>query len=154
MDWLAGLYATQPFWLWLGVGVVLLGIEAMFSTEWLLWPAVASGLTALLAALLPELGFLVELAVFAALTVVLTLISKRFVKKVNVEDLPDINDVNLRLIGKSARVVEPFSNGVGRVFVSGAEWAAEISGSSPLVGENVVVEQVLGGRLKVRPQDA
>ncbi len=152
MDWLAGLYATQPFWLWLGIGVILLGIEAMFSTEWLLWPAVAAGVTALLAALAPELGLKVEGAVFAALTVVLTLVSKRLVKRVNPADVPDINDVNLRLIGQSARVVEPFNNGVGRVLISGAEWAAEISDSNPLVGENVIVEQVTAGRLRVRLQ--
>jgi len=150
MEWLTGLYASQPFWLWLGVGVALLGIEAMFSTEWLLWPAVAAGITALLSAILPELGLWVELGVFAALTVLLTLLSKRFVKKVNPDDSPDINDVNLRLVGQRALVVEPLHNGSGRVFISGAEWAAEIEGGNPLVGENVVVEQVLGGRLRVR----
>ncbi|WP_292053136.1 MULTISPECIES: NfeD family protein [unclassified Brevundimonas] len=150
MEWLVELYASQPFWLWLGIGVALLGVEAMFSTEWLLWPAVAAGITALLSALMPELGIWVELAVFAALTVFLTLISKRFVKKVNPDDTPDINDINLRLIGQMARVVEPFHNGAGRVFISGSEWAAEIDGASPLVGENVVVEQVMGGRLRVR----
>lgn len=149
MEWLMDLYSTQPFWLWLGIGVVLLAIESMFSTEWLLWPAVAAGITALLAVLLPEMGLRVETVVFAALTVVLTLISKRFIKKVNPEE-PDINDVNLRLVGQVARVVEPFHNGLGRVFISGTEWAAEIEGASPLVGENVVVEQILGGRLRVR----
>lgn len=151
MEWLTALYASQPFWLWLGIGVAVLGIEAMFSTEWLLWPAVAAGVTALLSAILPELGIWVELAVFAGLTVLLTLLSKRFVKKVNPNESPDINDINLRLIGQHARVVEPFHNGLGRVFISGSEWAAEIEGVSPLVGESVVVEQVLGGRLRVRP---
>lgn len=150
MDWLAMTYASQPFWLWLGVGVVLLGIEAMFSTEWLLWPAVAAGATALLSALFPELGLWVEMAVFATVTVVLTLVSRRFIKSVNPDDTPDINDITLRLIGQQARVVEPFHNGMGRVFISGSEWPAEIEGASPLVGENVVVEQVAGGRLRVR----
>lgn len=149
MEWLAGLYSTQPFWLWLGVGVILLGIEAMFSTEWLLWPAVSAGITAVLAAVFADMGIWVELAVFAALTVVLTLVSRRFIKKVNPDDVPDINDVQLRLIGKPARVVEPFHNGMGRVFISGSEWAAEIEGASPLVGENVIVDQVMGGRLRV-----
>ena len=152
MDWLAGLYSTQPFWLWLGIGVILLGIEAMFSTEWLLWPAVAAGVTALLAALSPDLGLRVEGVIFAALTVVLTFASRKLVKRANPTDMPDINDVNLRLVGQSARVVEPFINGVGRVFISGAEWSAEINGTSPLVGESVVVEQVSGAHLKVRSQ--
>lgn len=149
MDWLFELYAAQPFWLWLAVGVALLAVEAMFSTEWLLWPAVAAGVTALLAALFP-LGLAGEVAVFALLTVVLTLASRRLIKKVNPDDKPDINDVKLRLVGQKARVVEAFVNGRGRVYISGAEWVAEIDGSSPLAGENVVVESVAGQHLKVR----
>jgi len=47
MTVVADLYAAQPFWIWLAVGVLLLAVEAMFSTEWLLWPAVAAGLVAL-----------------------------------------------------------------------------------------------------------
>ena len=46
MSVLADLYAAQPFWIWLAVGVLLLAVEAMFSTEWLLWPAVAAGIVA------------------------------------------------------------------------------------------------------------
>ena len=149
MDWLFELYAAQPFWLWLAVGVTLLGIEAMFSTEWLLWPAVAAGVTALLAALLP-LGLAGEVGVFALLTVVMTLASRRLIKKVNPDDRPDINDVKLRLVGQNARVVEAFVNGRGRVYISGAEWVAEIENASPLAGENVVVESVAGQHLKVR----
>ena len=149
MDWLFELYAAQPFWLWLAVGVTLLGIEAMFSTEWLLWPAVAAGVTALLAALLP-LGLAGEVGVFALLTVVMTLASRRLIKKVNPDDRPDINDVKLRLVGQNARVVEAFVNGRGRVYISGAEWVAEIENASPLEGENVVVESVAGQHLKVR----
>lgn len=150
MEWVASIYETQPFWLWLGVGVVLLAIESMFSTEWLLWPAVAAGVTAMLAGLFPQIGLQVEAAIFAALTIALTVMSRKLVKRVNPTEAPDINDVNLRLVGQKARVVEPFNNGTGRVYVSGAEWVAEISDSRPLVGENVIVDQVLAGKLKVR----
>lgn len=149
MDWFFTLYSAQPFWLWLAIGVALLAVEAMFSTEWLLWPAVAAGVTALLAALFP-LGLAGEVAVFALLTVVLTLASRRLIKKVNPDDMPDINDVKLRLVGQKARVIEAFVNGRGRVYISGAEWVAEIDDASPLAGENVVVESVLGQHLKVR----
>ena len=50
MDALIDFHSTQPFWIWLAIGVVLLAIEAAFSTEWLLWPAVAAGITAVLGA--------------------------------------------------------------------------------------------------------
>lgn len=152
MDWLISLYAAQPFWLWLAIGVVLLGIEAAASTEWLLWPAVSAGLTALISALAPNLGLPVEVGVFAALTVVATILSRRLVKRVNPGDQPDINDQALRLIGLRAQVVEPFVDGRGRVFVSGAEWPAEIEDASALApGESVIVESISGPRLKVRP---
>lgn len=150
MDWLLNLYAAQPFWLWLAIGVVLLGIEAAASTEWLLWPAVAAGLVALISALAPNLGLPVEIGVFAALTVASILLSRRLIKRVNPHDEPDINDRDLRLVGERARVVEAFVNGRGRVFVSGSEWAAEIADGAPLAGESVVVESTDGGRLRVR----
>ncbi len=150
MDWIVSLHASQPFWLWLAVGGGLLGIEATASTEWLLWPAVSAGLTALLTAVAPQLGLPIEIGVFAALTVASTVMSRRLVKRVNPKDQPDINDRDVRLIGERARVVEAFVDGRGRVFVSGSEWPAEIEGAAPLAGESVIVESVSGPRLKVR----
>lgn len=150
MDFIQNLYATQPFWIWLVIGVVLLGIEAAASTEWLLWPAVSAGVVALISALFPTLGLGVEAGVFATLTVIATLASRTLIKRVNPAEEPDINDRDLRLVGERARVVEAFVNGRGRVFVSGSEWPAEIEGAAPLAGESVVVELVSGPRLRVR----
>ncbi|MGV9005396.1 MAG: NfeD family protein [Brevundimonas sp.] len=144
------LYTAQPFWIWLGVGVLLLAVEAAFSTEWLLWPAVSAGVVAVLTALGLRLGFGVELLIFAALTVVSTLLSRQLIQRVNPTDAPDINDRDLRLVGLKAQVVEAFVGGRGRVFISGAEWPALIEGSQPLAGETVIVESVAGPTLKVR----
>lgn len=150
MAWIQTLYASQPFWIWLILGVALLAIEALTSTEWLLWPAVSAGVLALLTALFRDLGLPVEIGIFAALTVGLALISRRLIKRVNPSDVPDINDQSLRLIGKEARVVEAFEDGRGRVFVSGSEWPAESQVSVLPIGHRVVVEAVDGPRLKVR----
>ena len=151
MDWILNLYAAQPFWLWLAVGVVLLAIEAAASTEWLLWPSVSAGIVALISALATNLGLPAEIGIFAALTVASTILSRRLIKRVNPKDEPDINDRDLRLVGERARVVEAFVDGRGRVFVSGAEWPADIEAAAPLAGESVVVESVDGPRLRVRP---
>ncbi|MET4683586.1 NfeD family protein [Brevundimonas faecalis] len=150
MEGVMNLYAAQPFWLWLAIGVVLLAIEAMASTEWLLWPAVSAGLVALISALLPGTGFPIQVGIFAALTVVSIILSRRLIKRVNPDQQPDINARDVRLVGQKAKVVEAFINGRGRVFVSGAEWPAEIEGSAPLAGETVVVESVDGALLHVR----
>lgn len=150
MDALIALHDAQPFWIWLAIGVLLLAVEAAFSTEWLLWPAVSAGVVAVLTAVGVPLGLGGELLVFGLLTVSSTLVSRRLVQRVNPDETPDINARDSRLIGQRAQVVQAFVDGRGRVFVSGAEWAAEIEEGSPPIGESVVVESVGDGRLKVR----
>ena len=150
MDALIDLHAAQPYWIWLAIGVVLLAVEAAFSTEWLLWPAVAAGIVAVVTALGLPLGVLGEVALFAALTVAATLLSRQLIQRVNPSDSPDINARDSRLVGQRAQVVQGFVDGRGRVFVSGAEWVAEIDGAAPLAGESVIVEAVDGSKLKVR----
>lgn len=150
MTVLTDLYAAQPFWLWLAIGALLLAVEAAASTEWLLWPAAAAGLVAVVTALGLHMGFVGELGLFAGLTVASTLLSRRLVQRVNPSEQPDINDRDIRLVGQRARVVEAFVDGRGRVFVSGAEWAASIEGSGPPVGDSVIVESAAGPSLKVR----
>lgn len=150
MDAVIDIYNNQPFWIWLAIGVLLLAVEAALSTEWLLWPAVAAGVVAVLTALGLQIGFAGEVGAFAALTVVSTLFSRRLIQKVNPDDKPDVNDRDARLVGQKARVVAPFVDGRGRVFVSGAEWAAEIEGEGPPIGDSVIVVASLGSGLKVR----
>ena len=146
---LADLYVAQPFWIWLAIGVLLLAVEAMFSTEWLLWPAVSAGVVAVMTAAGVRLGLPGEVAVFAILTVIATLLSRRLISKAN-PDGPDINDRDSRLVGQRARVVETFVAGRGRVFISGAEWPAEIVGEAPVEGQDVVVMRVNGSLLTVQ----
>jgi membrane protein implicated in regulation of membrane protease activity len=131
MDALTDLHAAQPFWIWLALGVILLAIEAATSTEWLLWPAVSAGVVAVVTALGLPLGLVGEVLLFAVLTVIATLLSRR-------------------LIGQRAQVVQAFVDGRGRVFVSGSEWVAEIDGAAPLAGESVVVDAIDGSKLRVR----
>ena len=150
MDALINLHASQPYWIWLAIGVILLAIEAAFSTEWLLWPAVSAGVVAVVTALGVPLGLLGEVLLFAALTVAATLASRRLIQRVNPSAAPDINARDARLIGQRAQVTQAFVDGRGRVFVSGAEWIAEIEGAAPLAGESVIVEGFDGPRLKVR----
>ncbi len=146
------LYATQPYWFWMALGLALLAIEASLSTEWLLWPAVAAGIVAIVVFFGLRFGFLGDAGLFAVLTILTTVASSRLIKRVNPSDAPDINDPNVRLVGQRARVVEAFVDGRGRVFVSGAEWAAEISGEAPPVGDSVIVVSGTGSALQVRTE--
>ena len=149
MDAVVALYESQPFWLWIALGCLILAIEAASGTEWLLWPAVSAGLVGVITLVAPDLGFVVELALFAILTLGISLASRRLIKRVNPEE-PDINDRNARLIGARAEVVQSFIDGRGRVFVSGSEWPADLEGEAPPVGARVIVAAIDGPRLKVK----
>ena len=150
MDTVVDFYFASPFWIWLAIGVILLAVEAAFSTEWLLWPAVSAGVVAVLTAVGVRLGFGIEVVIFAVLTIAFTLLSRRLITRVNPTDTPDINARDSRLLGQRAQVIQGFVDGRGRVFVSGAEWPADLEGAAPEVGTSVIVERVDGPRLTVR----
>ena len=150
METVSDFYVANPYWIWLALGVILLAIETAFSTEWLLWPAVSAGVVAVLTAIGVRLGFGIEVVIFALLTIAFTLLSRRLITRVNPTDSPDINNRDNRLLGQRAQVIQGFVDGRGRVFVSGAEWPADLEGAAPEVGTSVVVERVNGPRLTVR----
>lgn len=148
MDAIVAIYQSQPVWIWLVLSCLILAIEAAAGTEWLLWPAVSAAIVAVVVLVAPSLGPAIQIGLFAFLTLVSTLTSRRLIKRVNPTD-PDINDRARTLIGRQAEVTHAFVDGRGRVFVGGSEWAAITEGDSPQVGASVKVHSVDGTLLKV-----
>ncbi len=153
MDMIANLYASNPFWIWMAFGALLLAIEAATGSGWLLWAAASAAVVGLISLLgvggayaLP-----VQVGLFGALTLTSTLLSRRFIKTVQGEG-EDINDQTTRLIGKTGRSVGAFVEGHGRAFIDGSEWIADLEDAADLApGAKVVVTGVAGSRLKVKP---
>lgn len=145
MEWLP----QHPFALWIAVGALLLAAEVASGSGWLLWPAGAAAVTAILALGMP-LDLPVQAMIFAALTIVTTLAGRRFFPR-----RPhgrDINDTRARLTGLAGVAAGDFQAGRGRVFVDGKEWAAELEGAGSLAtGARIVVVAVHGAHLTVRP---
>ena len=50
----------------------------------------------------------------------------------------DINDPARRLVGQQGEAAAPFKAGLGRVFVDGKEWAAELDGGGDLAAKTKV----------------
>lgn len=150
MTWLADLYFIHPFWIWLAIGALFLVIEVSTGTGWLLWSAACAAVVALLSFVLPQ-SPLVHLMVWAALTIIATLTARKYLPRNASGDGPDINDNVGRLVGHKGKVVEPFRNGQGRVFVDGAEWAAIADdGAAHKLDQQVQVTAANGSVLKVQ----
>src|ERR1700742_139331 len=124
MDHAEALFFAHPFWGWIAIGAVFLMGELVTGSGWLLWPAAAAAVVAVASQFI-DLGWAKEVGLFVVAAVAFTYLRRR--------SLPaaprgggDINDPTPRLVGQEGESVAPFKAGLGRVFVDGKEWAAEL----------------------------
>jgi membrane protein implicated in regulation of membrane protease activity len=144
------LYVGDAGWIWAGIAAALLAAEVATGSVWLLWPAAAAGVVAVLEGF-TQIPLAVAVLLFAALTIVATFITRRYAPRRSADDAHDINDNVARLIGREGRAVTAFEAGAGRVFIDGKEWAAELEGAEQLEsGARIKVAGVVGARLMVR----
>ncbi|HEX3916341.1 MAG TPA: NfeD family protein [Caulobacteraceae bacterium] len=149
MDQAAALFFDHPFWSWVAIGGIFLIGELMTGSGWLLWPAGAAGTTGVVSFL--GINWPEQFVLFVVVTVIATYVGRRFLRPA-AQTGRDINDPAPRLLGKEGETVSAFKAGLGRVFVDGKEWAAELDTGGDLGAKSKVqVLEILGGaRLKVR----
>ena len=156
--WLMGPMDQQAFWVWLTLGILLLGVETLIGTTWLMWMAGAAGLVAVACLTTLPLGLPMQIAVFVVLTLIPGIFAKRIMKLPGTKGHHD--DPNARMVGRRAVVLSgfgPVAGGerTGRVMFDGVEWPAVIEESAdtqvPLDAEDrVEIATVLDGRLFVK----
>lgn len=146
MTTLAAIYLSHPTWVWMGIGAILLAVEVMTGSGWLLWPAACAAVVGLIVLTGLDLSPGGAVIVFAALTIVSSLTARRFAPSFSRADGEDINDRAGGLAGQSGVAASAFADGEGRVLVNGAEWAARLQeGGNAPVGARMTVVNVLDG---------
>ena len=153
---LIGPMGSQAFWIWLTLGILILGVEVFLGTQWLLWSAAAAGVVAVICLTGLPFGFVLQVTTFAALSLIMALLTRRLLRVP--QAVTDINEPHARLLGKQAEVLSGFDvatggERTGRVVFDGVEWPAVLrDGSGSLKAfDRVVIEQVADGRLLVTP---
>ncbi len=133
---------------WLVLGLILLIAEMASGTTYLLWPAVAAFLTALIS-LAGATNWIAEIAVFAVLVIALTWVGGPIVKRWREENKAEgLNERSKTLIGTQG-VITVFANGAGSVKIADTIWRA-VSDEALTPGQTVVIDSVDGATLKVR----
>jgi membrane protein implicated in regulation of membrane protease activity len=133
---------------WLVFGLILLIAEMASGTMYLLWPAVAAFLTALVA-WTGATNWAVEIAIFAVLVIALTAFGRPIVKRWREEkNAEGLNERSKMLIGTRG-VITVFANGTGSVKIADTVWRA-VSDEALAPGQTVVIDAVDGTTLKVR----
>jgi membrane protein implicated in regulation of membrane protease activity len=142
---------SDPAWLWLIGGVVLLIAELIAPGFFLMFIGAAAVATGLLALLLP-LGTAAQLGIFAILAIAIARIGGRraYISRYDHSSDPLLNNTTARLLGRVVVVVEPVDANGGRVRVGDGEWSAR--GAPAGVGDRVRIVDIEGNCLKVEPE--
>ncbi|OYX31570.1 MAG: hypothetical protein B7Y99_09935 [Caulobacterales bacterium 32-69-10] len=161
---LAALYLQDPFWLWLGAGCLFVALNLATGSGLLMWPAMAAAVVALLELIGLRFGLTVEVAIFAVLSLGAGAVLVSRIPRTEVAGSGEIQrrptgraasgrqDQTGRLVGRIGRSSGEFVNGVGRVWIEGAEWGAELDSGEDVLPDGVPVRvtKVIGGiRLQV-----
>jgi membrane protein implicated in regulation of membrane protease activity len=150
MDAVAALVGALEPWHWAALGLALLIGEISTGTTFLLWPAVAAGLTALVAWIW-RIDGATQIGLFAVATLVLTAFGARYVRGrwLAPADGPRLNERAAQLHGARGEAADAFVNGAGRVRLGDTVWLAQ-SRDAIAAGESVEVVSSDGPTLIVK----
>ncbi len=176
MQTLQDLYIQNPFWIWLAVGAVFVALDIASGTGKLIWAGVAAAALAFINLADVRLGAPAEISIFAVVAIGGVILASAPWKSRPVastsrdEEMKPVKSAKIsrqsaevhapaacpdrtgRLVGRIGRTTGEFANGVGRVWIDGSEWGAELDGEDMLPPDAPVrVMGVTGGvRLQVR----
>lgn len=142
---------ASPPLIWAIIALVLAAAELVVPGVFLVWIAIAAGLTALVELLLP-MGSAYQLLLFSVLCALTVSAGRLWYLARPVSPDPLLNDRAARLIGRNVVVAEAIVGGEGRVRVDDSSWPAK--GPDAPVGARLTVVEVDGSVLVVAFQAA
>ena len=137
----------DPQWSWLVLGLVLAIAEMVVPGVFLIWFAAAALAVGLLSFVLP-LGLPLQVVLFAVLSVVSVVASRRWLRGHPVQSAdPLLNQRGQQLVGTKVTVTEAIEGGSGRVRCGDTEWLAQ--GPDAAAGARLTVTGSTGSTLIV-----
>lgn len=153
MEMLIDFFTPLTAWHWLGLCLVLLGIEMMLGTFDLLWVAVAAGLTALFASFMP-VDVAGQLVFFSVATIALLVLGRTVFAGMRKPTTthPQLNERADSLVGQHGVVADAFVAGNGRIKLGDTYWLAKsVDGSDLAEGATVRISAAESTLLMVEP---
>ncbi len=143
-----GMISAAGAWL---IAALVLGIAELAAPGiFLVFLAIAAGVTGIALLALPELPIAVQLASFAVWSTVTVLIGRRWYRDYPVAGAdPMLNDRSARMVGQIVIVETAIVDGRGRVLVGDGSWPAR--GDDAAAGTRVRITRVADGVADVTP---
>lgn len=132
---------------WVIVGVVLLILELVTGTTYILWPALAALAVGGFAFVLP-IGWEMQFLLFFIISAVLLVFGHTYVRpRVKGGEPSDLNDRARAMVGMRVKAVADFETGQGRVQVGDTQWRARLDDGNAKAGAELRVVKVDGTTL-------
>ena len=140
------------YWHWLILGAVLLILEMLAPGAFMLWLAFAAAVSALVALVMPDLSWEIQILLFSFFSLVSLVAWKRFGgNREKPTDQPHLNRRGQQYVGRTFSLVDAIENGVGKVVVDDSQW--KVRGDDAPVGSKVKVVGTDGTILLVEAVD-
>ncbi|MEL6688274.1 MAG: NfeD family protein [Pseudomonadota bacterium] len=137
-------------WHWLILGVVLLGLELMTGSTYILWPAVSALAVGILLFIAPGLGWEMQMMLFFLLSLTTLILGRTHLQKLVKGGEPSsLNDPGQALVGRQVEAVGDFTGTEGRVVVGDTQWSARLENGTAREGDLLRVHAVQGATLIV-----
>jgi len=141
---------TLAYWDWFIAGLALVILEIFAPGAVFMWLGIAAGAVGVFVFVIPELSWKWQFALFAVLSVVSIVVSRRYMKRRPVDtDHPGLNRRGAQYVGRNFVLDEAIVDGQGRMRVDDGAWRVE--GPDLPAGARVRVAAVTGAILRVEP---
>lgn len=143
----------QPMWAWAILGLVLLSIELLSGTFYILWFGIAALCVALMLAISPDAPLSLQLLAFSVLSLTsLAIWRRKYKAKGSISRVGQSHDDTIGKVGLITATVSPEQNGTITFTVpvmSSREWTV-IANEAIAVGEQAKVVSIEGNYLRVK----
>ncbi len=140
-------------WTWWVLGLVLLTAEIILPGVFLIWIGLASIVVGIISLLMwgdALWTWQVQILAFAVLAVIFAIAGRRIMTRYgNETDEPLLNQRSASLVGRTATLTEPISEGRGRIRIDDTMWI--VAGPDSPVGTRVRIVESDGRELRVEP---
>ena len=142
---------TLAYWDWFIAALALVILEIFAPGAVFMWLGIAAGVVGAVIFLAPGLDWKWQFTLFAVLSVVSTVASRRYLKgRPLATDHPDLNRRGAQYVGREFILDDPVVNGRGRMRVDDGTWTVEtMSGPDLPAGTKVRVSEVEGATLRI-----
>lgn len=145
---MAEFFSQVDHWSWWILAVVLLVLEMFVPGTFFMWIGISAGVVGFLLLLIPSMGWVYQVGIFAVLSVVTVIAWRRYQLQHPVEsDQPALNRRGEQYVGRTFTLEEAIVNGHGKIRVDDTTW--RILGEDCVAGSRVKVMGVDGVLLKV-----